>query len=79
MPPSTWSTPRRSRPSQRHEDGVDSGGSGCSRMLFGGCWAAGGDWDGDTAHGGVAVACGALQQSPVDQCHHLSLRLPPEP
>ena len=79
MPPSTWSTPRRSRPSQRHEDGVDSGGSGCSRMLFGGCWAAGGDWDGDTASGGVAVVGGDLLRGPGDQCHHLSHRPSPEP
>ena len=79
MPPRTWSTPRRSRPSQRREDGVDSGGSGRSRMLFGGCWAAGGTWDGDTAPGGVAVAGGALRQSPGDQCHHLSHRPSPNP
>ena len=79
MPPSTWSTPRRSRPSQRRGGESDSGGSGRSGALFGGGWAAGGTWDGDTASGGVAVAGGALRQSPRDQCHHLSHRLPPEP
>ncbi len=77
MPPSTWSTPRRSRPSQRWDDAVDSGGSGCPRALFGGGWAAGGD--GDTASGGVALAGGALRQGPGDQCHHQSHLPPPRP
>jgi hypothetical protein len=79
MPPRTWSTPRRSRPSQRHEDGVDSGGSGRSRMLFGGCWAAGGAGEGDTAPGGVAVVGGDLLEAPGDQCHHQSHLPPPRP
>jgi hypothetical protein len=79
MPPSTWSTPRRSRPSQRRGDEDDSGGSGRSGALFESCWAAGGNGDGDTAPGGVAGSDGALRQSPGDPCHHLSHRLPPEP
>ena len=79
MPPSTWSTPRRSRPNQRRGRDGDSGGSGRSGALFGGCWAAGGDWDGDTAPGGVAVVGGDLLRGPGDQCHHLSHRPSPEP
>jgi hypothetical protein len=35
-PPSTWSTPRRSRPSQRPCSDGDSGGSGGSGVLLGG-------------------------------------------
>jgi hypothetical protein len=40
-------------------------------VLLGGCWAAGGDWDGDTAPGGVAVTGGALRQSQINAttCH----------
>jgi hypothetical protein len=74
MPPSTWSTPRRSRPSQRGGDAVDSGGSGCSGTSSGGGWA--GDVDGDTASGGAALAGGARRQAPRNQCHHQS-HLPP--
>lgn len=79
MPPSTWSTPRRSRPNQRRGRDGDSGGSGRSGALFGGCWAAGGDWDGDTAPGGVAVVGGDQLKGPGDQCHHLSHRPSPDP
>ena len=77
MPPSTWSTPRRSRPSERRGGDVNSGGSGRSGASSAGGWA--GDVDGDTASGGAALAGGARRQAPGDQCHHQSHLPPPCP
>ena len=76
-PPSTWSTPRWSRPSQLRGSDFDSGGSGCWGASVGDGWLAGGD--GVTASGSVAVAGGALRRgSPWNQCHHLSHLLLPQ-
>ena len=77
MPPSTWSTPRRSRPSQRRGSDFDSGASRGSGASSDGGWA--GDGDGVTASGSVAVAGGPLRQgSPWNECHHLSHLLSPQ-
>jgi hypothetical protein len=51
MPPSSWSTPRRSRSNQREGSTIDSVGFGCSGAASVGGWAGAGD--GVTASGSV--------------------------